>query len=110
MKARRPVAVYTTAGAYARTYWKTDAKGRYLFDEKGRPVHGVVVDEPAYRIDNETRDMLWRTYTKWDRKLFDRSERLWTRLCENCATHPEAVAKYTKWAERAAGRVKATRK
>ncbi len=109
VKAMRPVALYTTAGAYAREEWTgrivevVAADGRRTYRREMR----VVVGTPAYRDTMDTRDMLWRAYSTWDAKLADRAERLWVRLCENCATHPEAVAKYTKWAERATGRKRA---
>lgn len=97
-KNRRPAALYTTAGAYARTYWTGKCDGR------GRPVTGVVIEEPACANDTEWRDMLWRAYSTWDGKLARRSERIWTRLCEECETHTDAKAKYERWAKRAVAR------
>jgi hypothetical protein len=104
MKKRRPAALYTTAGAFAKTYWKRERDGRIMLDEKNAPVIGVVVEEPACAIDTDTRDMIWRAWSKWDARLAKLSERVWGRLCDDCATHTEAVARYTKWAERKTGK------
>jgi hypothetical protein len=101
MAKRRPQALYTTAGAYARTYWKQHRDGRMMMDDKGFPVMGVYVEAPAYAIDNETRDMIWRAWTTWSERLWKCSERIWDRLCDTCETHGEAVEKYTRWANRA---------
>lgn len=106
MRTRRPQALYTSAGAYARTYWGRHRDGRMMMDDNARPVMRVTIDEPAFALDTEMRDVIWRAWSKWDRKLWGRSERLWDRLCDTCETHTEAKAKYEKWAQKRTGKPK----
>lgn len=103
-KALRPVAMYTTAGAYAHE----EPTGQIV--EVGEPGSRryvremrVTVGTPAFPDTREYRDMLWRAYSTWDAKLGRLSERMWDKLCDNCATHPEAVRKYAKWAAKKTG-------
>jgi hypothetical protein len=66
---------------------------------------GALVSQPwGWWIDR--RDFLWRSYSRHDKRREAKSNRVWDRLCDECATHAEAVEKYTAWAERAASRSK----
>lgn len=65
----------------------------------GRGLHhkvGATTD-----ADRALRDVCWRFWTKWSARRWTHSERVWGRLCDECQTHTEAVARYSAWARRA---------
>lgn len=46
----------------------------------------------------------WAIADGWNERLWKCSERKWDRLCDECETHAEAVAKYTAWAKKMTGK------
>lgn len=91
---KRNLNTYTSAGSYLETW------GIFAGGPKGLTISDA---------DRGYRDFCWRVRSKWDRKLWECSERLWGRLCDRCETHAEAVKRYTAWAEKRTGEVKTGR-
>jgi hypothetical protein len=46
------------------------------------------------------RNARWAANSKHNTRLERASDRAWDRICDESATHAEAVAKYTRWADR----------
>lgn len=49
-------------------------------------------------FNRELRDAIWDRLSTWSESMWQKSERVWDRICDRSQTHGEAVERYTTWA------------